>query len=133
MAKGRADYYLEGDFNAACSMCGRKRKASMMVKNWQGFWRCPEHNEPRHPQDFVRGVQDIVTVPWAQPQEDGAIWVCTYNGISAIPDLATPNCSIPNRAVWDTNFYPQAGGLPLLTDSGIPLDTDSGQPNVSEP
>lgn len=63
---GRADYLEEGSWNARCSMCNAKRKASELVKNWQGQWRCPEHNEPRHPQDFVRGVPDIQMAPWVQ-------------------------------------------------------------------
>jgi hypothetical protein len=95
--KGRADYLELGDFNAACSMCGRKRKASEMVKNWQGYYRCREHNEVRHPQDFVRGVQDIQTPPWVQPQTDFDIAVCTLNGVSAIPGWALPDCSIPGN------------------------------------
>lgn len=99
--KGQADYLALGDYNATCSMCGRKRKASTMVKNWQGMFRCPEHNEPRHPQDFVRGVQDIQTVPWSQPQLDTDIMVCTFNGISAIPDYALPDCSIPDNPVFN--------------------------------
>lgn len=64
--KGRADYLELGDWNALCSMCGQKRKASMLIKNWQGQYRCPEHDEPRHPQDFVRGVADDTSVPWVQ-------------------------------------------------------------------
>lgn len=68
--KGRADYLDLGDWNAVCSMCGRKRKASTMEKNWQGMYRCPEHNEPRQPQDFVRGIPDIQTPPWVQPPAD---------------------------------------------------------------
>ena len=60
------DFYAPGDWNVACSMCGRKRKASELVKNWQGMYRCPEHNDSRHPQDFVRAVPDVQTVPFAQ-------------------------------------------------------------------
>lgn len=99
--KGRADFWEPGDWNAACSMCGRKRKASQMVKNWQGLYRCPEHNEPRHPQDFVRAVPDNQTVPWAQPETDINLQVCTLNGQSAIPGVAIPGCMIPGRSVWD--------------------------------
>lgn len=65
--KGRADYLALGNWNALCSMCGRKRKASEMVRNWEGQYRCPVHNEIRQPQDFVRGVPDIMTPPWVQP------------------------------------------------------------------
>jgi hypothetical protein len=65
--KGQADFLELGDWNAVCSMCGRKRKASTLVRNWQGFMRCPEHNEVRHSQDFVRAVPDVQTPPWTQP------------------------------------------------------------------
>lgn len=95
--KGRADHLQLGDWNVACSMCGRKRKASLMVKNWQGMYRCPEHDETRHPQDFVRGVQDVQTVPFAQPQQDETVFFCSYNSQSAIPGYAYPGCMIPGR------------------------------------
>lgn len=93
--KGRADFLELGDWNAACSMCGRKRKASQLVKNWQGMWRCAEHNETRQPQDFVRGIPDIQTPPWTQPEADTFTPVCFPNGISAVPGYATPGCMIP--------------------------------------
>lgn len=64
---GRADYLALGDWNAVCFECGRKRKASMLRKHWQGYYVCSEHWEPRQPQDFVRNVPDVMTVPWAQP------------------------------------------------------------------
>jgi hypothetical protein len=64
---GRADYLRLGDFNAICYQCGFKRKASEMEKNWQGYYVCPEHNEPRQTQDFVRAIPDVQTTPWAQP------------------------------------------------------------------
>lgn len=68
--KGRADHLVLGDHNAACSMCGRKRKASTMERNWQGLYRCPWHNEPRQPQDFARGVKEVISPPWAQIETD---------------------------------------------------------------
>jgi hypothetical protein len=104
--RGRADYLLLGDYNAACSMCGRKRKASQMVKNWQGLYRCPEHNEPRQPQDFVRGMQDVQTVPWAQPETDIDIQICTLNGCSAIPGGALPGCMLPGNPYFDPTAVP---------------------------
>ena len=92
---GRADYFKPGDWNAACSMCGRKRKASDMVRNWQGQYRCLEHNEPRHPQDYVRGVPDNPTPPWIQPPtEDQFIPMCTLNGISAVITAAVVDCAM---------------------------------------
>jgi hypothetical protein len=94
---GRADYWAPGDWNAACSMCGRKRKASQLVRNWQGLWRCPEHNEIRQPQDFVRAIPDIVTPPWFQGEYDTDHQVCTLNGQTAIPGYAVAGCSIPGK------------------------------------
>ncbi len=94
--KGRADYWAPGDHNAVCYECGRKRKASTMKKQWQGYWVCPEHWEPRQPQDFVRGIPDIQTPPWVQPMPaDVFAAFCTPNGVSAVPGQAEPGCVTP--------------------------------------
>lgn len=53
---GRADYLKLGTHNMQCAMCARKFKADELHKNWKGFWVCSADFEPRHPQDFVRGV-----------------------------------------------------------------------------
>lgn len=97
--KGRADYLHVGDWNVTCSMCGSKRKAidSGMVKNWQGMWRCPEHNEIRQPQDFVRSIPDKQTPPWNQPPADVDRFICDLNSISAMPGYAIPGCMLPGR------------------------------------
>ncbi len=93
-SRGKADYLELGEWNVACAECGRKFKSSMVVKNWQGLWKCPEHNEPRHPQDFVRAVPDIQTVPFSQPETDAFAAFCTPNGITAIIDYAVVDCVI---------------------------------------
>lgn len=64
---GRADTLLQGDWNVQCYQCGFKDKASKMVRNWQGYYVHPYHNEPRQTQDFVRGVPDNQIPPWVQP------------------------------------------------------------------
>lgn len=109
--KGRADYLALGDYNAACSMCGRKRKASTMERNWQGMYRCPTHNEPRQPQDFVRNVKDVMTVPWAQPETN------LFAQINpTFPCLAQPN---PVVCVYGT-------GLPMTNMLGEDMTTQGG-------
>ena len=65
---GQADFLKLGDWNAQCFECGRKFKASQLKRHWQGYWVCPDHWEPRQPQDFVRGTKDVQTPPWTQPQ-----------------------------------------------------------------
>lgn len=64
--KGRADFLRLGDWNTVCYQCGFKRKASQLIRHWQGYYVCPEHWEMRQPQDFVKGIPDNQTVPWAQ-------------------------------------------------------------------
>lgn len=88
------EYYDEGSWNVACAQCGRKRKAGEMVRNWQGMYRCPEHNEPRHPQEFVRAVPDVQTPPYVQPECDSFIGVCFPNDQSAYSDTAVADCAI---------------------------------------
>ena len=68
--KGPADFLDLGNWNAACFQCGRKFKASEMLKHWQGYYVCVDHWEPRHPQDFVRGVADKPAAPWVQQETD---------------------------------------------------------------
>ena len=92
--KGSADYFELGDYNATCSMCGRKAKASTMVRNWQGLYRHPWHNEIRQPQDYARGIKDVMSVPWAQPETDFFPLLCGYNESSAITGYAVAGCAI---------------------------------------
>jgi hypothetical protein len=111
-ARGRADYYEDGGYNAVCYECGRKRKASYLRRHWQGYYVCPEHWEPRQPQDFVSGVQDVQTVPWAQNAEDVFTGpTCTPWGMSAIPNWAIPGCGKPKY------FFP---GLSIGYPNGAP-------------
>lgn len=116
--KGQADHLLLGDWNAACSMCGRKRKASQLVKNWQGQYRCPEHNEPRQPQDFARGIKENMGVPWAQDEQ---IFFVTFN--LTFPAVINPNPIV--LALNQTDLVTE--GVPFL------LTTESGQILVTEP
>jgi hypothetical protein len=123
--KGRADYLALGDYNVACSMCGRKRKASEVVRNWQGLYRCPEHNEPRQPQDFARGVKEVISPPWAQIETDQFVAICGLNGISAIPWYAMPGCSLPGRpnidpTLPDPVYMTTEGGDYITLNEGLP-------------
>lgn len=37
-----------------------------MQEAWDGSMRCTECWEPRHPQDFVHGIEDNQSVPWSR-------------------------------------------------------------------
>jgi hypothetical protein len=92
---GRADHLELGTWNAVCYQCGRKNKANTLVKNWQGYWACPEHNEVRQPQDFVRASSDTENPPWTQPMPAPIfVGVCGPNDQSAIAESAVAGCVI---------------------------------------
>lgn len=93
--KGPADYLALGDWNAVCSMCGAKFKASQLIKHWQGLYRCERCWEPRQPQDFVRGIPDNPAAPWVQKPVDVFVDVVSPNMITAIPRRAEPGRTKP--------------------------------------
>lgn len=129
----KLDGWSPGDWNIVCSMCGRKRKASFMVKNWQGLWRCPEHNEERHPQDYVKGTVDNQTVPFAQLPADIDTYLCTLNSQLSLPSYGIPGCMVPGRTGpinRDEPVYP----TPTLCDEfGIQAIPGFAQPGCAIP
>lgn len=102
---GPNDYLQEGDWNASCYECGRKFKGSMLKKHWQGYWVCPAHWEPRHPQDFVRSVPDEIQPPFIQPETDAFAAFCSVQGRMAVCDFAVADCAIADYVNWD-QLYP---------------------------
>ena len=110
MTKGRADYWAPGDWNALCAECGRKRKASTLIQlpagvPGSGLWVCREHWNPRQPQDYVKGIRDLQSPPWVQP--DSAlvfIQTCMPNTITAIAWYAEAGCAIAGYI--SPMFYP---------------------------
>jgi hypothetical protein len=98
--KGPADYFEPGAWNVTCSLSGFKRKSTQVVKNWMGYYRDPAFNEPRHPQDFVRGEQDIQTVPFSQPPTSTYISFCSTNDQCAIPGIGLPGCMKPGNKYY---------------------------------
>ena len=104
---GRAYYYAEGDYNAICYECGRKRKASTLMRHWQGYYVCVEHWEARQPQDFVRSVPDVQTPPWVQPMPAARFGISDF--------LCTEDSDL-------TNFQPM---IYICTETLYPLETES--------
>lgn len=92
--KGRADYLRLGDWNANCGGCARKFKASTLRLDWKGFYKCAACWEPRQPQDFVRGVPDMMGAPWVQQYASNETlappeFSFTYNGARTYRDRET--------------------------------------------
>jgi hypothetical protein len=116
---GRADYLELGDWNASCFVCGGKRKASTMRRHWQGYWVCPEHWEPRHPQDFVKGVQDVQTVPWSQPKTDTFVQGALCSTYSSIAGYAIAGCASPRLSAVVASVTPPPVLPPSISHSSI--------------
>lgn len=74
----RLGYYVLGDWNSICDVCGRGFKFSSLRKRWDNAWTCDACWEERQPQDFVRSVRDDQSVPVGRPRiglpSSGFIW-----------------------------------------------------------
>jgi hypothetical protein len=71
MLRGPKDYLKVGDWNAFCDVCGFKYKASELRKRWDGMMVCADDLEPRHPQDYLKAVQEKPAPPFSRPRNDG--------------------------------------------------------------
>lgn len=83
--------FVLGDHNAACFECGRKKKASTLRKHWKGYYVCPDHWEPRHPQDFAGASADTDKPAFVQHMPEDQF----------VPDA--PNVPIPNPGDYPIN------------------------------
>lgn len=108
MSIGSADYLVVGDWNARCDRCGKKMKGSQLMTTWQGYKVCPEHWEPRQPQDFVRGITEHPTPPFVRDPPWTWSALCTPNGRTAIAGFAVAGCVIPGFVdpAFDPNVNP---------------------------
>ena len=66
-----ATYFKKGEWNACCDECGFEYKSGQIRQDWRGLRVCfsvGTNNcwDPRHPQEFVRGVKDRQDVPWTR-------------------------------------------------------------------
>jgi hypothetical protein len=100
--KGASDFYASGDWNAVCYECGRKFKASALKRHWQGYYVCKAHWEPRQPQDFVRGVNEVLKSPWSQPLNK-PVFVPTAN------------------VVWVSDTLTMSEGMELVKNGSVTL------------
>ena len=70
--------YDNGNWIADCDVCGRKYKASELIKRWDGLMCCEDDWEIHQPQDFVRGVADTQIAPWLRPEPTDAFITIPY-------------------------------------------------------
>ena len=59
-----------GDWYVWCDRTGMKVPASETVQQWDGQRVWNRVADERHPQDFVRGVREDNSVPFARPKPE---------------------------------------------------------------
>lgn len=75
--------YIPGDYYQLCDECGRKIRASISKKRWDGLIVCPADFEIRHPQEvFHNAISDKQAVADARPRP-------TEVNVSASTTIAT--------------------------------------------
>lgn len=60
-----------------CDRCGFEFLHRELRKEWTGLMVCRQCHDPRHPQDFVRGVKDKQSIPNPRP-EPAEVFVITF-------------------------------------------------------
>lgn len=65
--------YIPGDPWYQCDRCGFDYRQSEVRKQWDNLMVCEKCWEPRHPQDFVKGVKDHQAVTDPRPAPDIAL------------------------------------------------------------
>jgi hypothetical protein len=127
------NYWASGQWNFICELCGAKGKSKDGVKTWDGHYVCRSHKEMRNPQDFVRGVRENLTVPWARPPttDQFVVTQCTLQGRTSVPGFAVPGCTIPGPV--QNPAFMQATASSSCTREGILAIPGFAMPGCSTP
>lgn len=99
---GQADYLKLGSHNAICDGCGFKFKAEDLRMDWRGLMLCANRCwDPRHPQEFLRGVPDNPSVE------------------NARPDVSPTFAEAQNVYAWAYLMYDTKNGFGPLTQENL--------------
>lgn len=88
-----------GDWNVVCDSCGRKFKASTMLKRWDGLFVCKEDYEVKHPQLSLRVHGDKQTVPIPRPEaiQDVFVNYCNIVNSQGKAGVALSGCAVSGK------------------------------------
>jgi len=80
--------YIPKDPWGVCDRCGRYYRHSELRKEWTGLLVCKRGCfESRHPQDFVQGVPDNISIEDARPDVDETILTTTLSSGASKDDI----------------------------------------------
>jgi hypothetical protein len=100
-----------GTWKVICDRCGFQFHSDELRKEWQGLMTCKGCWEPRHPQDFVRGVKDTQAPPWTRPEPDDVFvdvdytlpLSCTPLSSTGVPGFAVAGCARAGQTLESLN------------------------------
>jgi len=64
------NYFVLGDHNSICDVCGFKYKGSQLRKRWDGAMCCSDDWEARHPRDNPRIKPEKNNIKDARPEQE---------------------------------------------------------------
>ena len=123
--------YDKGDWIADCDVCGRKYKASQLIKRWDGLMCCEDDWEIRQPQDFVRGIADTQIAPWLRPEpSDNFVILTLSQWLQYLSNSLNTLLVIINRGGGWQNAFSTATAV-LLYHKVVPVTPGAREVNGS--
>lgn len=116
-------HYKAGSFYRVCDKTGFPTRAERTQREWQGLIVRKEVFEPRQPQDFVRGVNDIQTVPQPRPRPTNVFLGPISTTLTAT--VAAGGSSLP---VVSTAGMSNGDKLTVILDTGAAFATVISSP-----
>jgi hypothetical protein len=126
MGRQRGIQYRPGSFFRADDRSGFVRRADDTQQEWNGLIVGKDLWEERQPQDFVRGVPDIQTVPNPRPSPPPGFYGPVYAQISA--NVAIGATFIPLNAV---NTFTAGNAVGIMLDNGVMFNTAQVGPSTT--
>lgn len=84
-----------GSWRVVCDVCGLQFPSTSMQTRWDGLIVDRACYEPRHPQDFVRGVPDLMAAPYVRNEPSPTFLpYCDLAGASGFAGYAVAGCMI---------------------------------------
>lgn len=114
---GRKEYFKLGTWNSLCARCGLRFKFDELSLEWTNLWVCKDCWEPRHPQEFVRGVPETNNVFYTLNEHETDI----DNGTYEDPVTTVDDANYTTESDDDTILY----NTELTANRTITLSTTS--------
>lgn len=88
------NYFVSGQWNCICDVCGKRYKIGQMRKRWDGLLVCDQDYELDHPQKYLRVYETGQAVPIIRNEpEDQFVNVCDIVSTQPRADYGTAGCA----------------------------------------